>query len=181
MSGWANNPDEPPERDVFAARLTPVPDATGINPVAELLAAEVRSALLSLSDKREQEGKPAFPESLTKGLPNLTSTALGAVEGTLTSKSLDGELKRAQIVAAYAEARERNANAAKAEAEAQQVRIAAARERLALVLETFRALGVDPAVAMTTSGLFGVLLGEGLSTPLAETTAPPQAESGVEP
>jgi hypothetical protein len=167
MSGWRGDPEEQPDRDVFAARLTPLPGPTGINPLAELLAAEVQATLRSLDEKRGDAGKQPLPQAVTKGLPHLTATALGAVEGTLTSKSLDGELKKAQILAAYAEARERNANADKAEAEAEQARIAAARDRLALVLETLRAVGVDPAVALSKNDVFAVLLGDGLSAPLA--------------
>lgn len=151
-----------PDRDLLAACLTPVPGPAGVNPIAELLASEVADVLRDLSANRTGAGKAALPSTLTEGLPALTATALGAVEGTLRSKSLDGALKEAQVVATYEEARERNANAAKLQAEADLARIQAARARLALALEACRAFGVDPVTALGASGSPAVVLGEGL-------------------
>lgn len=168
-------------RQIFSAHMTPEPGPTGENPVSELLAEVIRTALGAKNEQRTTQGKQPLPRLLTEGLPSISSTAVGAVEGILKGKSLDGALKEAEIVARYAEAREKNANAEKAEAEAEQARIVTARERLSLVIDTFRALGVDPVVALTQSRQLAVLLGAGLSTQLPQPALPPQIAAGSEP
>jgi hypothetical protein len=174
-------PDEGPERDVFAARLTPLPGPGGVNPAAAYLAQVVADALTSLSEKRTQEGKPALSTGLTHAIPSLTQSALGAVEGTLKSKSLDGALKEAQILAAYAETRERNANAVKLEAEAELALIAIARARLEMALEACKAFGVDPALVFAPGPTPTLVLGAGLATPSHESAPQPPMIAAADP
>lgn len=180
MSAWVSGPGDQPARDVLAVRMTPVPGPSGVNPVAEMLAQEVAAALERLDQNRAQSGSAGVPGLVSEGLPMLTATAVGALEGTLKSKSLDGALKEAQILAAYGEARERNANAEKLEAEAELARIAVARARLELALEKCRAFGVDPALALVTGGTAGLVLGEGLAAQVADGSPARQITAGAE-
>jgi hypothetical protein len=185
MSDWNRDPEaehDASEREVLGARMTPVSGPQGVNPVAELLAREVAEALENLNARRINANKEKVPDLLREGLPSLTSTAAGAIEGTLKSRSLDGELKQAQILATYAEARERNAHAEKLEAEAELARINAARVRLEAALETCRMFGVDPLVALGVGGIPTIVLGAGLAEQhLGAPAAPPQLAAGAEP
>jgi hypothetical protein len=145
------------------------------------LAREVAQALQNLSERRSNAGKSGIPDVVREGLPSLTSVAVGAVEGTLKSRSLDGELKQAQILAAYGEARERNANAEKLEAEAELARIAVARARLEAALDACKAFGVDPVVALSASNAPALVLGLGLAEERDSSSAPTQLTAGAEP
>jgi len=158
---WKPDDSDEPARDVFSAQLTRRPGPGGQNPVAQMLADEVASALRALSERRTEKDKAPLSRLMTDGLPSLTATAIGAIEGTLKSKSLDGALKEAQILAAYADARQKNAAAENLEADTDLKRLAAARERLSLALEACKAFGVDPAIALAGDDP-AIALGDGL-------------------
>lgn len=170
---WSGQ-DKPPERDVLAAHVSALPGDSGGNPIAEVIA-DLTATIMSLGRQRLESAKPPLPKVSSEGLPALTATALGAVEGTLNSQGLDGALKEAQIMAMYAEARARNADAAKSEIEA-------ARARLALAVDACRAFGVDPALALTPGAVPAVLLGPGLSAEESPSEAlPPHVSAGLDP
>jgi hypothetical protein len=78
------------------------------------------------------------------------ATAVGAIEGTLKGKSLEGALKEAQILEAYASARQKNADAEKLEAEASKLRMETEKLRQDILMERMeRLLRVQSRIAGT--------------------------------
>jgi len=163
---WINRDDEEPSREVFAAELVEVPRTGARNDLTEMLANAVQGVLASIDRERAAEGKDALPSQLTPALVSATRTALGAIEGTLKGKSLEGALKEAQILAYYAEIRERNANAARVEVETEQIQINAALDRLERILRLVKELGVEVKMVLLPDARWGVMFGDQLAAEL---------------
>jgi hypothetical protein len=180
---WLNREDEKPSREVFAAEMVEVPRTGARNDLTEMLADAIQGALASINRERAAEGKDALPSQLTPALVSVTRTALGAIEGTLKGKSLEGALKEAQILAYYAEIRERNANAARAEAETEQIHINAALENLERVLRLVKELGVEVKMVLLPNARWGVTFGDQLAAelpglPFSAGSGAPATQSG---
>jgi hypothetical protein len=168
------SPEEPETRDVFAAEMVGDPGPDGLNPVSSEIASWVSSVIEALRarirKRPDQEAKePAARGSVLAGAA--TATALGALEGTLKGKSLDGELKEAQILDAYATARQKNADAEKLEAETALIRQEAAFDRLERTVALLERLGTPVNLAMTASGQLAIVVGEQLVAEFPELTA----------
>jgi hypothetical protein len=161
--------DPAPEQEVIVADLREDPYRTALrNNVADALA----TAVGHLFDKIQQRAEPEQPAAgaetdhpVKAVLKEATATAVGAVEGTLKSKSLDGALKLAQIEETYARIRATNAEAELAQAQAAQVREDMAWKRLERALELVKALGGEVSIVRLPDGRPGITVGNGLAAP----------------
>jgi hypothetical protein len=155
-----------PEQEVVAADLREDPYRTALrNNVADALAAAV-GHLLDKIQQRDEPGPPAArteDHSVKSVLREATATAVGAVEGTLKSKSLDGALKLAQIEETYARIRATNAQTELAQAQAAQVREDMAWQRLERAVELVKALGGEVSIIRLPDGRPGITVGHGLA------------------
>jgi len=87
---------------------------------------------------------------------------VGALEGTLKGKSLEGALKEAQILDAYASARQKNAEAEKLETEVELMRQQGAFERLERTIALMERLGAPVSLAQTETGQLAIVVGDSL-------------------
>jgi hypothetical protein len=184
---------ESPDREIAALRMREDLRYPGArHDLADALGALVAHMVTRLEDATHDDRMPQIIPSSTKPiLASATATAVGAVEGTLKGKSLDGALKAAQIEQAYADAREKNASAALKAAEAAKVRAEtkklereAAISGLRDVLELLRDLSVPVNVSVLPNGTVGIALGEDLSSELPagsfeQNTAPEAGDAGT--
>jgi len=161
---WESPDDDTAEQEIFTAELVGEEGPDGRNPVAGYVAGFVARCVERIRQGiAERAGKQSPAPNLAAGIVgSATETAIGALEGTLKGKSLDGALKEAQIVATYAEAREKNAVAAKAEAEAEKVRQDTAMERLERAVELIEKVGGVVHLATFPDGRIGIVVGDGL-------------------
>lgn len=161
--------DPAPEQEVIVANLREDGSrAVPRNSVADALAAAVGHLFDKIQQQDEPEEaapRPEIEHPVKTVLKEATATAVGAVEGTLKSKSLDGALKLAQIEETYARIRATNAQAELAEAQAAQVREDIAWQRLERALELVKALGGDVSIVRLPDGRPGITIGNGLATP----------------
>lgn len=159
--------EESSEQEVVVAALREDPHRTALrNNVADALAAAVGH----LFDKIQQRDEAAPPQASAEKdspvkavLKEATATAVGAVEGTLKSKSLDGALKLAQIEETYARIRATNAQVELAHAQAAQVREDIAWQRLERAVELIKALGGEVSIIPLPDGRPGITIGHGLA------------------
>jgi hypothetical protein len=159
--------EESAEQELIAAGLQEDPSRAALrNNVADALAAAV-GHLLDKIQQRDEPGPPAAQSEkdtpIKAVLKEATATAVGAVEGTLKSKSLDGALKLAQIEETYARIRATNAEAELAHAQATQVREEMAWQRLERTIELVKALGGEVAITRLPDGRPGITIGHGLT------------------
>lgn len=171
------------ERDIFAAELVGEAGSKGHNPTTPEMGNWVARAIRLRNPVAQAAGHsvsriigwlhgilrrirgqtPAEQPILGSSLGgSATATAIGALEGTLASKSLDGTLKEAQILDAYATARQKNADAIKLSVETEKLRQEMAFERLERVIELCERLGAPVRLAHTPSGRLAITVGEGL-------------------
>lgn len=163
-----------PSRDIFAAELVRDPGPDGRNPVATEIGGWLSRTIESVRAAfRRKRGKtPAeepAPGSILAG--KATATAVGAIEGTLKGKSLDGALKEAQVLEAYASARQKNAEAVKLEAEAEKLKQDAAFERLERAIALIERLGAPVGLARLPGGGLAVTVGDRLVGELPDINA----------
>jgi len=151
-------------REVLSVRLVGDPGRSGRNPLARHLGALVTRGLDYLRRRwalrRGQEAPP--PGAAAEMMGSAAETAIGALEGTLKGRGLDGVLKEAQIEFAYAEAREKNAAALKAEAETEKIRQDAALERFERIVELIQKVGGTVNLVTFPDGRIGLVVGDGL-------------------
>jgi hypothetical protein len=180
--------DEPESRDIFAAELVGDAGNDGQNPVASEIGNWIERGIERVRARiREWSGEsPASAPSQGSVITGkATATAVGALEGTLKGKSLEGAFKEAQILEAFATARQRNAEAAKLEAEArkltaeeEKLRQDAAFERLENVVALLERLGAPVGLAKLPGGDLAITVGETLLAPL---TAVAEIAAGITP
>jgi cation diffusion facilitator CzcD-associated flavoprotein CzcO len=161
--------EELAEQEVVVAELREDPYRTALrNNVADALAAAVGHLLdkVQQKDAAEPSAENIQKDGPVKAvLKEATATAVGAVEGTLKSKSLDGALKLAQIEETYARIRATNAQAELAHAQAVQVREDMAWQRLERAIELVKALGGEVSITRLPDGRPGITIGHGLAAP----------------
>jgi hypothetical protein len=177
-------PEEPECRDIFAAELIRDPGPEGQNPVASEIGTWVYSVIERLRARFGKHKSPESVESQARGsviAGTATATAVGALEGTLKGKSLEGALKEAQILETYASARQKNAEAEKLEVETEHLRQEAALDRLERTISLIQSLGAEVGIARTPNGELAITVGETLVGELPGLSAPVETLGGLIP
>jgi hypothetical protein len=175
-------PEENAERDVFLAELVGEPGPDGRNPVAREIGGWITRVIESIRAKirRHRSLPPSFEESRASVVAGqATTTAVAALEGKLRSTSLDGVLKEAYILEAYANARLKNAQAEKQEAETEKLRQDMAFARLERVIALCESHGTPVKVIPQPGGRLAVSIGENLMSEFLELPAEPAAGEDV--
>jgi len=169
-NSW-DTPEDEENGDVFAAELEGEPGPEGANPVAREIGGWIARAIESVRDKlRRRKGLPptAEPSQGSVVAERATATAVGALEGKLKSSSLEGVLKEASILDAYASARQKNAEAEKTEVETSKLRQDMAFERLERVIELCERLGAPVKLVELPNGHWGIAAGNRVITDLPD-------------
>jgi hypothetical protein len=168
-----NSGHEPTRRDIAAIELDENCTPAAQNHVAQRVAELVGQALDALNNERQAEGKAPL-EGLRSVAVSATSTAIGAVEGTLKGKSLEGALKEAQIIREYAAA-------SKEQAEADRIRFDMAWAQLQNTLALFQTLGIEVRLVTLPDGRPGITIGGGLALPLPGVSATDASAASMSP
>jgi hypothetical protein len=171
-------PDES-RRDIFAAELAGEPGPDGLNPVASEIGGWISRALEFLRARsRRKKGIPPAHEP-TRGsilAGQATATAVGALEGKLRSTSLDGLLKEAHILDAYASARQKNAEAERQEVETEKLRQDLAFQRLERVIALCEKAGAKVELVQSPGGGIAITIGARLVGELPELSGPEESD-----
>jgi hypothetical protein len=147
------------ERDIIAIELAENSAPGAVNQVASTVAQVVGQALDALNTRRKANGAAAYDPRLKSTAVAATSVAIGAVEGTLKGKSLQGALAEAQVIREYA-------TAAKEQAEADRIRFEMAWAQVQNTLSLFQTLGIQVKMVTLPDGRAGIAIGDGLALPL---------------
>jgi hypothetical protein len=186
-SPWQPDGSDEPTRDIFTAELESLPGIGGELPVASEVGGMVEWAVNEVRRWFRKDRKADLsPSRVGPVARSATQTAVGALEGTLKSKSLDGELREAQVLDTYASIRQRNASskreeaealkleaeAVKLQAEAEQIRAQTRIEReeralirlLEVISKIENAVGAPVNIVYEPNGRVIITVGEGLTS-----------------
>jgi hypothetical protein len=154
--------DATEERNIVSVEMAENCSISGRNDIAATLANVVGQALDAMNSRRGQGGSAAFDPKVKSTAMAATSIAVGAVEGTLKGKGLQGAIAEAQIVREYAAAE-------KDRAEAERIRFDMAWAHLQNTLALYQSLGIPIRMVTLPDGRSGIAIGDGLALPLPGT------------